>query len=320
MSTASWNTLLDRLGETTGRRPRGTADTVACRCPAHPDKNPSLSARLCPDGRILLRCFAGCSVESIAASVGMEMKDLMPDDTGTGSKAPVRRVRSDKLPILPDDLCEGTEADRQKLSRLRNLNIESVHIAVERGLIRFGTYKGARCWFITDGTLRNVQARRLDGERFGDLKALTLRDSRASWPIGIMAVQAHQSIALVEGGPDLLAALSLAWAEGSEQLVAPVAMLGAAHSIPDDALSLFRGKRVRIFPHLDEAGQKAAPRWEQQLAAAGATVRCISLKNIRTADGTPAKDLNDVCRVHPDDFERDRSLWNLFEFAREVKS
>lgn len=316
MSTAAWNTLLDRLGSVTGRRPRGTADTIACRCPGHRDSNPSLSARLCLNGRILLRCFAGCTVESIVAALGMEMADLMPDDNGTMHKAPGRRKKPDKLPILPDDLSPGTAIDRQQLGHLRNLNIEAIHIAVERGLLRFGTYKGTRCWFIMDSTLRNIQARRLDGKPFGELKAITLRDSRASWPVGIMAVQPHQSIALVEGGPDLLAALSLAWAEGVEQLVAPVAMLGATHSIPENALPLFKGKQVRIFPHLDDAGQKAAPRWEQQITAAGASARSLSLAGIRTDSGEPVKDLNDVCRIHPDDFERDRSLWSLFDFAR----
>ena len=319
MSAAAWSLLVDRLGTATGHKPRGTADTISCRCPAHPDKNPSLSAHLCRDGNILLRCFAGCAVEGIVAALGMEMRDLMPDDAGTSRKAIPRPARTDKTPTPPSDLSAGTDSDHLALARLRNINIEAVRIAVERGLLRFGTHQGLRCWFILDGTLRNVQARRMDGQPFGTVKALTLRDSRASWPIGIMAVQPSQSIALVEGGPDLLAALSLAWAEEVEQLVAPVAILGASNSIPKEALALFRGKRVRIFPHLDESGQLAAPRWEIQLAGAGADVRCVSLKNIRMDTGETAKDLNDVCRVHPDDFERDRSLWNLFDFARETK-
>jgi 5S rRNA maturation endonuclease (ribonuclease M5) len=44
-------------------------------CPAHPDKNPSLSIREA-DGRILLHCHAGCSVESICEAVGIETSDL----------------------------------------------------------------------------------------------------------------------------------------------------------------------------------------------------------------------------------------------------
>lgn len=51
---------------------------VAC-CPAHEDRTPSLSIREEDDGRVLVHCFAGCSVQSIMQSVGMELSDLFPD-------------------------------------------------------------------------------------------------------------------------------------------------------------------------------------------------------------------------------------------------
>jgi hypothetical protein len=44
-------------------------------CPAHADKNPSLSIRE-RDGKMLLKCFAGCSFEAICAALGMKLKDL----------------------------------------------------------------------------------------------------------------------------------------------------------------------------------------------------------------------------------------------------
>lgn len=44
-------------------------------CPAHPDRNPSLSVRE-QNGRILLHCFAGCSVQAICAALGLELSDL----------------------------------------------------------------------------------------------------------------------------------------------------------------------------------------------------------------------------------------------------
>ena len=50
----------------------------AC-CPAHGDKNPSLSITLSSSGTILLKCWAGCSAEEVVNSVGMEMTDLFPD-------------------------------------------------------------------------------------------------------------------------------------------------------------------------------------------------------------------------------------------------
>jgi putative DNA primase/helicase len=48
------------------------------RCPAHDDNNPSLKIDEAPDGKVLLRCFAGCSAEAICRAVGLEMVDLWP--------------------------------------------------------------------------------------------------------------------------------------------------------------------------------------------------------------------------------------------------
>ncbi len=50
---------------------------TAC-CPAHEDGRPSLSIREGDDGRVLLHCHAGCTVDAIVAAVDMTMKDLFP--------------------------------------------------------------------------------------------------------------------------------------------------------------------------------------------------------------------------------------------------
>ena len=49
------------------------------RCPAHGDSNPSLSITLKPDGKVLMHCFTGCTVEEICAAVGLKLSDLMPE-------------------------------------------------------------------------------------------------------------------------------------------------------------------------------------------------------------------------------------------------
>ncbi|MFH1476125.1 MAG: phage/plasmid primase, P4 family [Verrucomicrobiota bacterium] len=47
-------------------------------CPAHADRNPSLSISEGREGRILLKCFAGCSNEKIVSAMKLKMSDLMP--------------------------------------------------------------------------------------------------------------------------------------------------------------------------------------------------------------------------------------------------
>lgn len=56
---------------------RSGAGWAAC-CPAHDDRTPSLSVTE-RDSRILLHCHAGCSVDSVLAAAGLQMKDLFLD-------------------------------------------------------------------------------------------------------------------------------------------------------------------------------------------------------------------------------------------------
>jgi hypothetical protein len=54
-------------------------------CPAHADRNPSLSIRE-ENGKVLVKCMAGCATESVLETVGLELRDLF----GNGREA--RRV------------------------------------------------------------------------------------------------------------------------------------------------------------------------------------------------------------------------------------
>lgn len=68
-------TLLSRLDKV---RQTGQGRYLAC-CPAHEDKNPSLSVRELDDGRLLLHCFTGCDVHSVLSALNLSMADLFPD-------------------------------------------------------------------------------------------------------------------------------------------------------------------------------------------------------------------------------------------------
>lgn len=47
-------------------------------CPGHNDRHESLSISTGDDGRILLKCHAGCEVETIVTALGLSMSDLFP--------------------------------------------------------------------------------------------------------------------------------------------------------------------------------------------------------------------------------------------------
>jgi hypothetical protein len=87
--------ILSRLEKVKGRNGAYTA----C-CPAHSDKSPSLAIRELDDGRILLKCFADCSVQDILGAIGMEIGDLFPDTNK--NLPPVKRkyYASDLLRVI----------------------------------------------------------------------------------------------------------------------------------------------------------------------------------------------------------------------------
>lgn len=67
-----------------------------CRCPgsghANGDRHPSLSVDLGNDGRVLLRCFAGCAVDEIVRALGCEKSDLFTRKSATSSPRMDRAV------------------------------------------------------------------------------------------------------------------------------------------------------------------------------------------------------------------------------------
>lgn len=65
---------------------------VAC-CPAHQDKNPSMTVTEGNDGRVLVHCFSQqCSIEDIANAVGLSVSDLMPENVGFHRIKPKSRL------------------------------------------------------------------------------------------------------------------------------------------------------------------------------------------------------------------------------------
>lgn len=91
--------LLNRLEKVKGSKGRWTA----C-CPAHGDKSPSLAITMLDDGRILLKCFAGCSAYEVVSAVGMDMTDLFPKENKLGYRSDNQAIKSERRPFYATDL------------------------------------------------------------------------------------------------------------------------------------------------------------------------------------------------------------------------
>ena len=81
--TAASDTPVDRVLTALrerGRDPKQQSDgSWKARCPAHDDRNPSLSVREGPNGRALVHCHAGCETGEVLAALGLSMADLYPE-------------------------------------------------------------------------------------------------------------------------------------------------------------------------------------------------------------------------------------------------
>lgn len=76
------------------QNPRRNGKGLTARCPAHQDKQNSLSVHEGEDGRVLIKCFAGCPAEKIVSVWGLKMSALFHDD-----------CRGQGVTIPPDHTC-----------------------------------------------------------------------------------------------------------------------------------------------------------------------------------------------------------------------
>ena len=225
------------------------------------------------------------------------------------------RNRARGRPKLPF-LAEGSRAERVALAKLRHVCVEAVDCLVERGMIRFCYHLGHRCWVITDSTRRAAQPRRLDGQLwFGKSKVISFTGSQGDWPCGIHDASRRSRIAICEGAGDGLAAAHFAIQSGCIDDLGIVVMLGARQPIPEEALPYFKGLSVRLFIDNDKAGEEGKDVRKQQLLPVASHVSGVTFRGFKRCDGVPAKDLNDLCLLSPDDYEARREfIENLMFF------
>lgn len=70
---------------------RTGGDRWIARCPAHKDRRASLAVRELDDGRVLVHCFAGCSINEVLDALGFDMAALFPEKPTADCMKPERR-------------------------------------------------------------------------------------------------------------------------------------------------------------------------------------------------------------------------------------
>ena len=181
--------VLEALGERVVRHRQGS---IMARCPAHEDRDPSLSVKTGDDGRVLLKCFAGCAVESIVSAIGLTVADLYERREATIQ--PVRQRANNPKTTSPTGVTLAEYAKAKSLPEefLRGVNLTEITY-LGQSVLRIPYYS-------PDGSERAVQFRlSLDakGDRF--------RWRRGSKPVpyGLNRLTpAPSTITLVEGCSD----------------------------------------------------------------------------------------------------------------------
>lgn len=201
-----------------------------CRCPAHSDKEASLSISQGRNGKILLHCHAGCKTEDILASVGLSMSDINGEKKAITWKSRIeygmKQRRGDGAHIL-DIYDYKTASGKYLYSKVRFVggSIKSKEIRYYRIDRKGDDYKPGK-----------------------DEKGHTAPHVLYRLPELIRAVDEGYPVYIVEGEKDVETL------RGKLRWTATTA--GGAKDWRPEFAEFFKGARVVIFPDNDQPGRE----------------------------------------------------------------
>lgn len=115
--SAPIDVVLQRLDKV---KAAGAGKWKAC-CPAHEDRDPSLSIREADDGKVLLHCWAGCLTADVLAAIGLTVRDLFSGQgerfIHRGPSKAARQLEATVISIAVEQLRQGkplSDEDRER--------------------------------------------------------------------------------------------------------------------------------------------------------------------------------------------------------------
>jgi hypothetical protein len=182
-------------------------DGWVARCPAHEDRRASLSIGAGDDGKVLLKCFAGCSVDTIVAAMGLKLVDVFPpapargqtpeDEGGRGRTDPSSNSATVQHDPIGCTLASYAAAKHLPIEKLPLFGLTDITY-INRPAIRI-PYRAV------DGQEQAVRIRvALNKGPDGDQRFVWRRGSKVM-PYGLDRLadaRSHKYVALVEGESD----------------------------------------------------------------------------------------------------------------------
>ena len=262
------------LLRTRGHRPRPTRSGWSACCPAHDDPQPSLSIGEGRDGRVLLKCFAGCRTEDVLQELGLRWGQLwdrgcVTCDRPPGNAFPGRirpgvtrhtSLHSPKRPRRthgsPDEVIAWYSRQLGPVSRTWEYHDEE------------GCIVGLTARWDQPGGGKEVRPVALNG--YGRWVAGAMPVPRPLFGLDQLTRRMADPVYVVEGEP----AVEVALACGLLATTSPGGSRGASHA----DWSPMAGRDVVIVPDLDEPGSLYAHEVSQLARQAGAlSVKILDL-------------------------------------------
>src|SRR5262245_22874068 len=120
-------------------------------CPAHEDRNPSLTISEGRDGCALVKCRAGCAIEDVLARVNLTAKDLYPANPLPGKAFREARAVMSAQPFdWQSSVTALSERDLHGLSTRRGFSPECCEWLNEQKLI--GIYNRSVAFLVRDAS------------------------------------------------------------------------------------------------------------------------------------------------------------------------
>jgi len=234
-------------------------------CPAHDDRNPSLSVKEGSDGRLLLKCHAGCAFEDILKSV---LGSLQPEECASDDPRVSYPYRDLDGNLLYEVVRIGAGKSKRFFQRrpIPGYAGEWVNSLVE------GCFSRNRSGKWEKGGDQSVSS--TDSVRLPPIERTLYR-----LPELVQGVAQQDLVFFVEGEKDVerLVALGLA-----------ATTSGAAESWQDRYAEYLMGASVAILPDADVPGRRFAASVASSLNARGVTCRIVELPGL--ADGQDVSD------------------------------
>jgi hypothetical protein len=234
---------------------RGT--TCSCLCPAHDDKNASLSVTESGEGVVLMKCHAGCELDAILRTLGLTKRDLFPERLRT--RGPGRSAGAARTPSAPHSSKSGRGAPLGKIVR-------TYDYADEEGDV---LYQSVRL------DPKSFRQRRPDGKRGWIWNLDGVRRVPYRLP-QLLAVPPDAVIFIAEGEKDVDRLVSL----GLEATTNP----GGAEKFKllDPALveRTFRGRAIVVLVDNDEPGRRHAQQVTRTLKDIAKEIRVVEFPEL----------------------------------------